>query len=268
MQAICCLHFHSGSSTSVRVATISSAPFKMFTICCSNICATKTQKTLSKSWGITAATNYWYQCGVIIIYLLIICCFVLLFLTRKYRITIICHYDTTCLVCVMKLACLRHSSFTTLWDLANPTCCSTGDDKYETQVRRELTPNTSPESVRLWTHLGFARTAEWSQAFRSGPPATLFPSLFPAVEKLRKIRFFFLLRIRIINDRKLQSQWVYQSLSFQFVDFVVQLPPFLFHSWDVATLRTTTTKMFPSLFWYFWHAVVILTKQTKCERRI
>lgn len=65
MQAICCLHFHSGSSTSVRVATISFVSFKMFTICCSNICATKTQKTLSMSWGITAATNYWFQCGVI-----------------------------------------------------------------------------------------------------------------------------------------------------------------------------------------------------------
>lgn len=43
MQAICCLHFHSGSSTSVRVTTISSASFKMFSICCSTICITKRQ---------------------------------------------------------------------------------------------------------------------------------------------------------------------------------------------------------------------------------
>lgn len=44
MQATCCLRFHWGSSTSVRVTTISPASCKMFTICCSNICNTKTQR--------------------------------------------------------------------------------------------------------------------------------------------------------------------------------------------------------------------------------
>lgn len=44
MHATCCLRFHWGSSTSVRVTTISPASCKMFTICCSNICNTKTQR--------------------------------------------------------------------------------------------------------------------------------------------------------------------------------------------------------------------------------
>lgn len=112
----------------------------------------------------------------------------------------------------------------------------------------------------------------WMKSSFSFRTSSDFVSFFISCSReIKKSYVFFSLRIRIINDRKLQSQWVYQSLSFQFVDFVVQLPPFLFHSWDVATLTTTTTtktKMFPSLFWYFWHAVVILTKQTKCERRI
>lgn len=56
MQAICCRCFHLGSSTSVRVTKISLVSFKVFSICCSDICMTrKTHGKITKLFHLKPA---------------------------------------------------------------------------------------------------------------------------------------------------------------------------------------------------------------------
>lgn len=113
MQANCCLRFQLGSSTSVRVCTISSATFLMFIMKSSNICITKTPRRQNRP-----AYFHWF----------------LYWLGWHHYRSQIRHFPNMC-CCVGLLTCLFwmiisahfwHFSSTLARDWAKPKCCSIG----------------------------------------------------------------------------------------------------------------------------------------------